>query len=136
MHAISIEDCASYAGNYFSKNYTVTIPVRPLNGGGHMICLRCSGTQRGYHAGFLEPGYLSLCKNHFGFETIKKAPFSWELGRTYTLTFSGNGAELAVSVDGRVLLKTEDSAYAYGMFGCSRLGMGRTWYGNMHVQER
>ena len=44
------------------------------------------------------------------------------------------GAELSLSVNGKELLKVRDDTFAYGMFGCGSLSMGRTEFGSFRIR--
>lgn len=135
MLAMSCDYAESYAGNYFSKDYTVTSTLTPLQGDGHMLAIRAQGAKRGYHAGFDKLGFVSLYINHFGLTLLATIPFNWEFNKDYTLALTAQGTTLTVSVNHELLITYEDSTFSYGMYGCSRLSMGRTAFGNFFIEE-
>ena len=136
LEAMSCDYAQAFSGNYFAKDYTVTGTITPENGTGHMLSIRAQGAQRSYHAGFDKQGTVALYKNNFGLTKLCEADFSWEYGRSYSVSLSANGDHITLSIDGKALLDARDSDFTYGMFGFAKLYMGRTLYGNVLVEEK
>ncbi len=136
LEAMSCDYAQAFSGHYFAKDYTVTAKVTPENGTGHMLSIRAQGAQRSYHAGFDKQGTIALYKNNFGLIKLCEADFSWEYGRSYSVSLSATGDLITLSIDGKVLLEARDSDFTYGMFGFAKLYMGRTLYGNVLVEEK
>ncbi len=136
LEAMSCDYAQAFSGHYFAKDYTVTAKVTPENGTGHMLSIRAQGAQRSYHAGFDKQGTIALYKNNFGLTKLCEADFSWEYGRSYSVSLSATGDLITLSIDGKVLLEARDSDFTYGMFGFAKLYMGRTLYGNVLVEEK
>ena len=135
IHALSCGFAASYAGNYFSKNYSVETTVTPLVGNGHMVAIRAQGAERGYHFGFDAKGTVACFKNDFGLIKIAEAAFDWQLQQKYCVKLVADGKVIDFYVNGEKLLSIEDTSYGYGMFGMSRLYMGRCVYGDFKIKE-
>ncbi|WP_053984616.1 ADP-ribosylglycohydrolase family protein [Niameybacter massiliensis] len=135
MLAMSYGYAESYAGNYFAKNYVVTAIITPLHGNTHMLSVRAQGAQKGYHAGFDRPGFVALYLNDFGFTKLTEVPFDWTFNTEYTVSFSCNNVLLEVFINGKQLIAYNDSTFTYGMYGCSRLSMGRTAFSHFKIRE-
>ena len=71
----------------------------------------------------------------FGFTTLAECDFPWQLGRTYAMELRCEGTRITLSVDGREMLTAEDTAFAYGMFGCGSTEMGRTSFGDFTFRD-
>lgn len=128
------EDAFAYAGNYYAKDYSVTTTICPITGENHLLLLRAQGAKRGYALGFSGQGKVAVYKNDFGFLKLAEADFGWETGRAYEVEACARGAELSLSVNGKELLKVRDDTFAYGMFGCGSLSMGRTEFGSFRIR--
>ena len=135
LRAMTCELAQAFTGNYFARDIRVEAAVTPENGEGHMLLARAQGVQRGYMAGFVKPGAIALYRNDFGLEILDAGSYDWQYGQTYRLTLEAKGDVLTLSIDGQPVLTARDSAFAYGMVGFAKPGMGRTLYGNMHVTE-
>lgn len=129
------EPAYAYAGNYFGKNYKITVPVTPINGENHFIQIRSQGAMRGYIGGLDEQGKIALYKNDFGLKKIAQKDFDWKLGKTYLLKLEAMDNHITLSVDDNEILRIEDESYSYGMYGCGSSGMGRTIFGDFMVEE-
>lgn len=135
MHAMSCGYAESYAGNYFAKDYILSSTLTPLHGVGHMLIVRGQGAQRGYHLGFDREGYVSLYINHFGFTKLKEVPFDWQLHKPYHFKITVYKDTLQLVLDDQELFTYRDDTFKYGMFGCSRLSMGRTCFNTFEFEE-
>jgi len=135
LHGISCDFAESYTGNYYAKDYTISAPLKPQNGNGHMLAVRAQGAQRGYHAGLDVPGKAAIYKNYFGLMKMCDVDFLWEYEKTYHVSVKALGDEITLFIDGEQVLSTKDGTFAYGMVGFTRLEMGRTLFGNLQVQE-
>ncbi len=129
------EPSFAYAGNYYSKDYKVSVPVTPLNGDCHLILARAQGAMRGYAAGLCENGTVRIYKNDFGFSVLAEAPFEWKPERSYLLELEVKGSTISLTVDSRKLLTVEDDSFSYGMYGCGSITIGRTLFGDFKVEE-
>ena len=96
---------------------------------------RAQGAMRCYAGGLGNNGKLVLMKNDFGFQTLAECDFDWSLGTEYPLALRCEGSRIALLVDGQEKLSVNDSSFAYGMFGCGSLSMGRTSFGTFSFQE-
>lgn len=129
------QDAFGYAGNYYSGDYRISTTVIPVNGDNHLLTIRAQGAMRGYAGGFSETGRAAIYKNDFGYQELISREFNWETGREYNMELEAAGNKIILSVDGEKLLETEDESFGYGMFGCGSLTMGRTLFGDFHVEE-
>lgn len=127
-------DTFGYAGNYYGKDTCVAAGVTPQNGDSHLLLVRAQGAMRFYGAGFEKDGVV-ICKNDFGFRTLARADFSWECGKEYRLELECRGKLLILRVDGQELLRAEDDAFSYGMYGCGSREMGRTLFGDFEIMQ-
>ena len=123
----------AYTGNYYAKDYEISLPVTPQNGESHLVQIRAQGAMRGYAAGFSEHGKAAFYKNETGWKKLEECEANWELGKTYQFQMRAEGDQICFSVDGKMLFCVKDSAYRYGMFGCGSLSMGRTLFGDIRV---
>ncbi len=136
LSAMALDGCEAYTGNYFMRDARVNVPVLPLTGDGHLLCLRAQGCRRGYYAGFAAPGKVAILRKREGrFETLAEAAFDWKHGRQYSLAFQAQGELLSLDIDGVGTLKARDGSHAYGMCGVALTGMGRGQFGDMRVEE-
>lgn len=135
MHAMSCGYAESYAGNYFATDYSVRATLIPLHGEGHMLAIRAQGAKRGYHAGFDQVGSVALYLNDFGFTKLVEVPFDWQHHVAYHVELTAIGTTLRLSIDQQLVLEYEDSHFAYGMYGCSRLSVGRTCFKDFYIEE-
>lgn len=129
------EPSFAYAGNYYATDYTVAAPIIPENGDNHLLQIRAQGAMRGYAGGFDANGKVVLYKNSFGFAKLAEADYGWEHGKEYLVQLRAEGNCLTLSVDGKAVLTAQDSDFAYGMYGCGSLTMGRTLFGNFAIEE-
>lgn len=129
------EPSFAYAGNYYAADYCVSVPVTPVNGDSHLLQIRAQGAMRGYAGGFDADGRAVLYKNDFGFTELSRREFGWEYGREYLMQLKTVGSGLTLSIDGRVVLEAQDDAFAYGMYGCGSLTVGRTLFGDFTFLE-
>lgn len=126
----------AYAGNYYAGNYTVKTSMEPVNGTNHLLLVRAQGAMRGYAAGFSESGKAAIYKNDFGYTKLAETDFAWETGQTYKIEVRAIDTQISLIIDGVQILSVEDDSFAYGMYGCGSLGMGRTLYGDFAVCTR
>ena len=136
--ALSLMRCEpafAYAGNYFSKDVRVTVPVTPINGESHLLQIRAQGAMRGYIAGFSEEGKAAIYKNDFGFKKLIETDFTWKHGTAYKITLEAVGDCITLSIDDKKILDIKDDSFRYGMFGCGSIGMGRTLFGDFEIME-
>jgi ADP-ribosylglycohydrolase len=121
------EDCSSYSGNYYSKDYVVEAQITPDSGNSHHLIFRAIGTERHYLAGFDGDGQVSLILNDFGVKVLKTAAYKWEHGKTYTFKIECKGSDLTFSINDQVIIQANDTRYSHGMygFGCLEKGEGK-----------
>lgn len=130
------EDAFAYGGNYYGRDYEISVPVEPVNGGCHLLLIRAQGAMRGYAAGLIEDRKAVIYKNDFGFTKLAETEFDWKPGMVYNMVLSALGNTITLSIDGKQVLSVEDASFAYGMYGCGSLTMGRTFYGDFKVEDR
>lgn len=130
------EDAFAYGGNYYSRDYEVSTSVEPVNGDCHLVLIRAQGAMRGYAAGLCGDHKAVIYKNDFGFKKLCEAEFDWKPGMVYNMVVSAKGSTISLSIDGNQVLSVEDEAFAYGMYGCGSLTMGRTFYGDFKIEDR
>lgn len=134
LSLMRISEAFSYAGNYYARDYRITTEVEPVNGENHLLLIRAQGAMRGYALGFSEKGKAAIYKNDFGFVKLSETDYPWEMGKTYKFSAVAEGTEISLYVDGRRILCVEDGQYAYGMYGCGSLSIGRTFFGDFSVK--
>ncbi len=136
MYLMTADPAEAYTGNYFAKDYSVSVRINPQYGSSHLVAVRAQGAMRGYHAGLDEDGEVSLYINHFGYKKLAGRKFAWELNREYDVMVNVEGNTITLSIDGEELLKHHDDTYAYGMYGVSTLGAARTYFRDIRLTER
>jgi ADP-ribosylglycohydrolase len=121
------EDCSSYSGNYYAKDYVMEAEITPDSGKSHHLIFRAIGTERHYLAGFDGDGQVSLKQNDFGIKVLKTTAFDWEHGKTYTFKIQCIGSDLTLSINDQVVIQANDTRYSHGMygFGCHEKGEGK-----------
>lgn len=130
------QDAFAYAGNYYAKDYSVKTVIEPINGDNHLVLLRAQGAMRGYALGFSEKGKAAIYKNEFGFVKLAETDFAWEPGNRYQICGEASGEQIRLFINGKELLKVQDSTFTYGMYGCGSLTMGRTLFGDFEIKTR
>jgi ADP-ribosylglycohydrolase len=135
MYLMTHEACEAYTGNYFARDYTVSLKVDPQLGESHLAAIRVQGAMRGYHAGFDGENRVSLYLNDFGFKRLATAEFPWTPNREYEFRLTARGEEIVFSIDGQELLRVKDGTFGYGMYGVSTLGAARTYFRDFRVKE-
>lgn len=128
-------DAFAYTGNYYAKDYTVSVPVTPHNGISHLLLVRAQGAQRGYAAGLGENGQAVILKNDFGFTTLARTSFDWKPDETYRMSVTCQGSTISLQINGQEVLTVQDDTFDHGMFGCGSCAMGRTSFGDFHFCE-
>lgn len=134
LHAMSCDTAQCFTGQYFTRDVQLTVPVQPEHGEGHTLAVRAQGAMRGYYAGFGKPGKAVIYKQDFGLSVLAECDFDWHFGQNYQLTVTARGNCITLFADGKALLSVQDEAFAYGMVGLVRVGMGRTLYGDLQVK--
>ncbi len=129
------EPSFAYAGNYYSKDVRLTVPVTPVNGENHLLQIRAQGAMRGYAAGFSQEGKAAIYKNDFGFKILAEADYAWNQGTAYKLTLEAAGDWIALSINHEKILEIKDDSFRYGMLGCGSISMGRTLFGDFEIVE-
>ena len=121
LHLSCGDFAEAYTGRHDWRDYTAAFTLTPLTGEDHFVNVRVQGAIRSYAAGLTAGGKLALMKNENGYRTLCEADFPWQAGKEYTITVEAKGAALAVSVDGRELLRhtDSDSPYLTGSVGIS-----------------
>lgn len=129
------EPAFAYAGNYYTKDYKITVPITPINGNNHLLQIRSQGAMRGYAGGFDENNTVAIYKNDFGFQKVSQAKFQWTPNSTYKVTLEAIGNIITMYVDDEKVLDFQDDSFMYGMYGCGSISMGRTLFGNFEIEE-
>lgn len=129
------EPSYAYTGNYYSKDYRITVPVKPVSGESHLLQIRAQGAMRGYIGGLEAGNQAVLYKNNFQLTELVRNDFLWEHGKEYSITLEAVGNQLRLYIDGKLILHAEDNSFQYGMYGCGAQGMGRTLYGDFTAEE-
>jgi ADP-ribosylglycohydrolase len=135
MYLMTAEPCEAYTGNYFSKDYTVSVNVNPQNGYSHMVAVRAQGAMRGYHAGFDGENQVSLYINDFGYKKLTGCKFPWQFNREYEFKVTVQGSTITLCIDGEEILRHTDDTFGYGMFGVSTIAAARTYFRNIRLTE-
>ncbi len=131
---MSCDKADSYSGNYYATHTEVSTTITPLHGDSHLLSVHVQGIERGYLAGFAEGGKLVIYKNNFGVTPLASCDFAWSHGTPYHCTLSAKNGKITLVIDHDTTLAVEDQSYQYGMFGCHKLTIGRTLYGNFAVK--
>lgn len=126
----------AYAGNYYAGDYEVQTSIEPVNGENHLLLLRAQGAMRGYALGLGAAGKAVIYKNDFGFTKLAETDFPWQTGRNYEVRVKAEGDKVSLWIDGAEVLSASDAQFAYGMYGCGSLSMGRTWFGDFSVTTK
>ncbi len=129
------EPAFAYAGNYYARDYKITVPITPINGDNHLLQIRAQGAKRGYAGGFDQNNTVAIYKNDFGLQKVAGVNFRWEPNTTYKVALEAIGNKIAIYVDGEKILDIEDDSFDYGMYGCGSISMGRTLFGDFEIEE-
>lgn len=129
------EPSFAYTGNYYAKDYVVTVPVTPLHGASHLLVGRALGAKRFYAVGLDEAGKAVIVKNDFGFTTLAETDYDWKIGETYRMELRLEGNSIQLTINGTDVLTVADESFDHGMYGCGSCKMGRTSFGNFTFSE-
>lgn len=127
------KEAFAYAGNYYAKNYRIHTTIEPLNGEEHLLLVRAQGAMRGYALGLSKRGKVAVYKNDFAFIRLAETDFDWEIGEVYEMDAEVFGERITLFINGKKLLEVRDKKFAYGMYGCGSLAMGRTLFGDFEI---
>lgn len=136
---LSLMRCDSafaYSGNYYAKDYSVTTKLIPLNGENHLLQIRSQGAMRGYQGGLSSEGKAGIYKNDFGYQLLADVDFPWQCEREYEIRLQADGDKMSLWIDRQKILEVQDGSFAYGMYGCGSLTMGRTLFGDFVIEEK
>ena len=128
------EESLAYTGNYYSQDIRLSASVELVNGDGTVLLLRARGAKQSYMAGF-QNGQVCIWLQDFGMKKLVEAPLTPEHGRTYSVVFQAQGNTLSLEIDGKAVLRAEDSTLSSGMVGLGALSMGRSFFSDLHVTE-
>ncbi|SDO49576.1 ADP-ribosylglycohydrolase [Paenibacillus sp. yr247] len=135
MYLMTAEAAEAYTGNYFSKDYTFSLNVKPHYGYSHLAAVRVQGAMRGYHVGFDGENQVSLFMNDFGYKKLAGCPYKWQLNKDYVFKVTVQGSTITLSINEEEILKHTDDTFSYGMFGVSTIAAARTSFSNMRLTE-
>ncbi|MDX8291234.1 ADP-ribosylglycohydrolase family protein [Metabacillus indicus] len=135
MKCTSGEECSSFTGNYYARDYTVSADVEPVSGSCHMMIFRAEGVYRHYRAGFDGHNKVSLHLVDFGVKKLVEVPFEWSHTETYRFEVTCTGSQICFSINDEKIFSAEDSRFASGMFGFSVLGKGEALLSNVACKE-
>jgi ADP-ribosylglycohydrolase len=135
MYVMTAQPSEAYTGNYFSKDYTVSINVNPQSGYSHLVAVRAQGAMRGYHVGFDGENQVSLYINNFGFRKLVSCTYPWNFNQDYDFEVTVEGSTITLCLNGEKILQHTDDTFGYGMFGVSTVAAARTYFSNIRVTE-
>lgn len=135
MYLMTAEPSEAYTGNYFARDYSVSVRVNPQIGDSHLVAIRAQGAMRGYHAGFDGKGQVAIYINDFGYQKLASASYAWQLQQEYDLTVTAQGDTIMLHINGEPVLTHTDRTWRYGMYGVSTLGAARAYYSDIRVRE-
>jgi hypothetical protein len=108
------ESGESYSGAPQWRDYTVRAAVLPALGELHGLLARVQGARRSYVLALAPQGRLVLFKKIRGvLYELTAANWPWKHGQQYTLGLTVKAGLLVGSIDGQVLLRTEDTSQPY-----------------------
>lgn len=136
MVAMGLSHAEAMTGSYFMRDVDVTGTVRPLSGESHLVGVRIQGAMRGYYGGLHGRDRAALLHNVDGtVRVLAEAPFAWTPHADYAIRLVAQGDSLALWINGAPVLQALEPSLAYGMAGYAQYAMGRTWFGDMTLQE-
>lgn len=137
MHCMCIDQAEAYTGNYYTRDIYIKARINPLNGYSHNVSFRVKGAMLGYHVGFDGLNKVSLIKNDHGFQRLKIVDFQWEHERNYEFEVLAKGNHLIFKIDNKTVIEYTDQEdyFECGMYGFSKLDMGRTYFGDVNIKE-
>ncbi|TXK80071.1 ADP-ribosylglycohydrolase family protein [Paenibacillus sp. N3.4] len=135
MYLMTAEPCEAYTGNYFSRDYEVSLNINPQHGPSHMVAVRAQGAMRGYHVGFDGDNEVSLYINNFGYKKLASRQFAWKFQQGYDFKVTVQGDTITLIIDGEEILQHKDETFSYGMYGVSTISAARTYFRHMKLAE-
>ena len=114
------ESGEQYSGSPEWKDYTLQVGLIPQIGFFHGIMARVQGVRRSYVFALTREGTATLYKKEKGhLEALATVPFSWELGKHYTLSLVAKGNTLVAGIEGHPLITVQDmiEPYRQGQIG-------------------
>lgn len=135
MYLMTAEPSEAYTGNYFARDYTVSLSINPQSGASHMVAVRAQGAMRGYHVGFDGEDQISLYLNDHGYTRLTGCQYAWKFNQEYEFKVTVQENTITLWINGEELLKYEDDTFTYGMYGVSTITAARTYYSNIRLTE-
>lgn len=128
----------TYTGDMTWRDLSLTAELVPLLGGHHNVNVRVQGARRSYAIGLAPDNRLVLYKNEGGYQPRAEAGLSWRHGQRYQLKVDVGGPEIAVTVDGQLMLRWNDNElpYWHGQIGLSNFNGSHTRYERLTVEGR
>ncbi|WP_420006835.1 ADP-ribosylglycohydrolase family protein [Arenibacterium sp. LLYu02] len=134
IHGHSATDADLFTGHYYARDYAIRAEIRCPSGRAHLVTARALGTSRFYAAGFVD-GEAVILREDFGTTVLATTPFAITPEQSYALTFTLEGRQLCLSVDGTPLLQVEDDTFAHGMVGLRLGSAGRIELARLEITE-
>ena len=135
MYLMTAEPSEAYTGNYFAKDYSVSVTLNPQSGHSHMVAVRAQGAMRGYHVGFDGTDEVALYINNFGYTKLASCSYPWQLNQDYEFKVTAHGNAITLCINGEPIVRHTDNTWGYGMYGVSTLGAARTYYSHFKIRE-
>jgi ADP-ribosylglycohydrolase len=130
------ESAECYTGDLQWRDYHYEASVIPRIGEHHNILFRVQGAIRSYAVGLAPNQTIQLLKNDHGYRELASAKCEWELNQSYSIAIEAKGNHFVISVDGKVLLETDDieNPYLFGQIGFCNSHGSRTHYGEFSLK--
>lgn len=137
LHGSCADRGELYTGGRDWADYTYCADLTPVFGEEHFLLFRVQGAVRCYAAGLAADGRLVLRKNENGYRELAGCPFPWARGKTYPLSVTVRGGEIAVSCGGEELIRftDEEAPYLTGAVGAGVFRGSHCSYGPFAVRE-
>ncbi|MFD0696721.1 ADP-ribosylglycohydrolase family protein [Paenibacillus sp. GCM10027628] len=135
MYLMTAEPAEAYTGNYFARDYSVSVKVNPQHGYSHLAAVRVQGAMRGYHVGFDGENQVALYINDFGYRKLAGCTYEWQHEQDYDFKVTAQGSTITLYINGEEILKYTDDTFGYGMYGVSTLAAARTYFSHIRFTE-
>lgn len=123
-HGSGAQESETYTGDILWKDYSLRAQLMPVLGDQHLLLGRVQGALRSYAFGLSREGTVAIYKKNRTWQAVTSAPFSWQHGKTYTLTLHSYGNLLNAEVSGTegegtqtLSWRDEDMPYLHGQVG-------------------
>lgn len=127
-------DADLWTGHHFAADQIVTAQVTLIEGSSHLVVARASGTSR-YYAGGIVDGKAVILSEKFGTTRLAQSDTQVDTSVPIELKLSAINDEITLSINGILILSTQDASHTVGMAGLRMGAPGRIACHRFEIRE-